>query len=92
MITLDGIPAKADGILERSLNEEIVVLSPKGDVLHTLADTSKFIWSMIDGTRSAGSIAQEVTHEYEVDESAAKADLLAFLDKLLSISIITIKK
>jgi len=88
MIDMNSVPSKTEGLMERSLNDEIVVLSSKGDVLHTFSGTARFIWSMIDGNRTIESIARAMTDEYEVDEETARSDLERFLGDLLSLSLI----
>jgi hypothetical protein len=83
-------PSKTEGILDRSLGDDIVVLSPDGKVLHTLSGTACFIWGMIDGSRSIDEIASAITDEYQIDEETARRDIHAFLTELEKLRLIAI--
>jgi hypothetical protein len=84
--------AKAEGIMERVIGDDIVVLSQRGDLLHTLSDTSRFIWERIDGKRTFNEILSAIVDEYQVDEAVAAVDLRTFIGSLLDESLIVEEK
>jgi hypothetical protein len=86
-----SIPSKAEGLLERDLNDEIVVLTPEGKVLHSFAGTARFIWERIDGRRSIGDLLSAITEEYQVEPEVAQRDLEAFVSKLQGLALIALR-
>jgi hypothetical protein len=84
----DRIPKKGKDLLEKKIEDEIVVMSPEGDVLHSFKDSARFIWEMIDGTNSLDRIVIGMTDEYQVDTAQAQADLDAFIVELEKLSLI----
>jgi hypothetical protein len=87
----DAIPTKRDDLLERDLNDEIVVMSPEGKVLHTFEGSARLIWSLIDGVRTIETLVECITEEYQVAASTARSDLDSFLAELQRLSLINIK-
>jgi hypothetical protein len=77
--------------MERAINDETVVLSRDGNVLHSFSDTASFIWSMIDGRRTTEDLTTAVLDEYQVDERTARDDVDRFLATLESLSLISVK-
>jgi hypothetical protein len=78
-----SVPAKAVGIMERVIGDDIIVLSQKGNLLHTLSGTGRFIWERIDGKRTLDEVLSAMVDEYQVDEEVAASDLRTFLGSLL---------
>jgi hypothetical protein len=83
-------PRKAERLLERELDEEIVVLSPEGNVLHSFEGSARFIWRLIDGNRTIDAILDAVTEEYQVEPATARTDLEIFLEEIQGLSLIRI--
>jgi hypothetical protein len=83
------IPSKVDGLMERIIDDEIIVLSREGNVLHSFSDTARFIWSQIDGKRTIEDLTAVILDEYQVDESSARTDLSRFLASLEELSLIS---
>jgi len=52
------------------------------DAVYTLNDVGSFIWDLIDGSRSAQAIAEEVSAVYDVALEQASADVDELLDAL----------
>jgi hypothetical protein len=88
MAEKNQIPQKSEKLLERDIDDEIVVMSPKGDELYTFVGSARFIWSMIDGVRPIDDILARVTDEYQVEASIAQRDLETFIAELRSISLL----
>lgn len=66
----------------RDIGEETIILSEKGDMLHTLNAVAAFLWRQIDGRHSVGDMLAALLREYEVPEPTARADLLRALEEL----------
>jgi methyltransferase-like protein len=82
------IPQRNDNLLERDLDDEIIVMSPEGNVLHTFEGSARFIWGMIDGTHTIEAILDGITEEYQVGTATARSDLEKFLAELQELSLI----
>jgi hypothetical protein len=85
------IPQKTESLLERDIGDEVVVMSPEGNVLHTFEGSALFIWNMIDGARTVDGILAGIIGEYQVEASAARSDLEKFLAELQGLALIKIK-
>ena len=48
----------------------------------TLNETGTFIWKRLDGKRRLGGILEEIQTEFEVEEAAARQDLLELVSSL----------
>jgi hypothetical protein len=83
-----AIPRKAVKLLERDLNDEIVVLNSDGRILHTFEGSACFIWGKIDGQRTVEEILSAIVEEYQVEPGTARIDLERFLGELKGLSLI----
>ncbi len=81
-------PKKMEKLLEREIDDEIVVLSPEGKFLHSFEGSARFIWSLIDGLRTIDSILDSIIEEYQVEPGTARNDLENFLAELQDLSLI----
>jgi hypothetical protein len=61
--------------------EAVLVLPVKGKV-KVLNEVGAFIWSKVDGVNTVRAISKSVCAEYDVDQSEAEKDSLAFLTDL----------
>jgi hypothetical protein len=59
------------------------------DYVYTLSPVAARIWSLVDGTRSIAQIADELSHEFDVDAATAAADVSALLADLAGASLVT---
>jgi hypothetical protein len=83
-------PKKMDNFLERELDDEIIVLSPEGNVLHSFEGSARFIWDLIDGLNTIDAILDSIINEYQVEPGTARNDLERFLIELQDLSLIRI--
>lgn len=75
-----------DGYILRTIADDNVVL-PSGDeldlsIMITLNDTGRFLWERLEKGAEADDLVAALLAEYDVDESAARAGVDAFLEKL----------
>ncbi len=88
MVKMNEIPICKDGIEVRELGDEIIIISVDGKYMHTLTDTGRFIWELIDGERTVDSILDIICKEYNVNKDQAKLDLLSFMNMLITKKLI----
>jgi hypothetical protein len=69
-------------------NEAVLVMPQQGKV-KVLNEVGASIWEMIDGKRDIQQIAEEISTQFDVDQSTAKSDTLAFMTELLVREIIS---
>jgi len=79
---LQAIPRTNPDFTVRNVGEEVIFISSKGDMLHTLDPVGAFIWKHIDGERSIKDILAILLESYDVVVSAAERDILHFFDEL----------
>jgi hypothetical protein len=66
----------------REIDDETIIISPNGSVMHELNDTGRFLWKNIDGTKSAAELAQLLVENYEVAPDIALSDTQALLEEM----------
>ena len=58
------------------------------EAVYTLEGAGARIWELLDGERDGYAILQEILNEYDISEEEARADLIEFLEDLLSVSAV----
>ncbi len=85
-ITLDSRLARGEGIVARCIAGETILVPVTKRAqemgLFTLNEVGTFVWDRLDGQRSLGSIAEELTASFDVDLERAGSDLLDFTRQL----------
>jgi hypothetical protein len=80
--SLQAIPRINPDFTVRDVGEEIIIISSKGDTLHTLDSVGAFIWRNIDGKRSVNDILEMLLESYDAVVATAERDMLLFFDEL----------
>lgn len=75
-----------EGFLLREVAGETVVI-PTGanldlNMMITLNDTGRFLWEHLENETDVDTLVSALLAEYEVDESTARAAVIAFVEKL----------
>ncbi|MEM1246980.1 MAG: PqqD family protein [Acidobacteriota bacterium] len=68
-------PKKRDGLSERLVAGERVVLDPESESMHQLNVTATLVWELCDGRLSVDEIAAELVQRFDVTLETAKADV-----------------
>ena len=58
--------------------------------IYTLNEIGALIWELIDGKSNIKQILKNITASYDVEEEAAKDDLISFISQLLKIKAIDV--
>jgi hypothetical protein len=90
---LEGVYRRNPSIVARNVEDEVVLVPIKSDVgdldsIYTLNDVGAFIWELIDGKQTVGSILTKILDEFDVSEEQARADIEEFLANLEGIQAI----
>lgn len=88
MIFAQLVEAKKN-FVARAVNNELILVPLKNQVadmtqLFTLNELGHFIWNHLDEQSSIDSITQKITEEYDINQDAAREDLVDFLNELTS--------
>jgi hypothetical protein len=90
MINRSTIALPATSLVARKVGEETILVSDRGDMLHTLNATGSFIWERLDGRRSIGDIISLMREEFEISDEGTEADVERFIEELAEKGIVKI--
>ena len=69
----------------REVDDGVVIVSPAGGEVRALNALGSTVWTMLDGTKSAGQIITELKSSYpSISEQQLQADFMIFIESLLS--------
>jgi hypothetical protein len=68
----------------RDVAGEVVVVTARDSVLHSLNATATFVWDRADGTRTLEQIAAAMLDEFDVDPATLRRELVDFVDTAVS--------
>ena len=82
--------AREDSIVSREIVGEVVLVPIRRsagelDSIYSLNEVAARIWNLIDGTRSIGRIAEQITDEYNVEPEVALRDTTEVCKELLEL-------
>jgi hypothetical protein len=86
----ESCPRRAPDIIGQMAADELVLVLPIEGTVKVLNEVGAHIWMHIDGQRSVGEIATTVCAAFEVDQTQAEADTLAFLEALAQRGMVTV--
>lgn len=66
----------------RFLDNETVVFSDDGQLVHQLNDTGAEIWEMLDGKTSITQIVNKIYEEFDVQKEEAETEVKLFIETL----------
>ena len=91
MLSLDACILKSGKIPWRIIEQEAILVDVKGGNVMQMNEVGAFIWSQINGEKSARRIIDSVCEAFEADKDRIKKDTLEFLSELLKRRIIKVK-
>ena len=94
MLKLNSTFSHSASIVAKKMGNEYVLVPIANNIadmnsVFTLNETGVFIWEHIDGKRNIKEIISAVVEKYNVDETTAKNDVTAFIEKIKEYLIIT---
>lgn len=92
MLSLDEKLSPAPGILSHQSGDELVVVLPEQGRFVVLNKTGSQVFQMMDGNRSLGEIAVELSKHYGIPVEQAQRDVLALASRLLERAIVVRKE
>lgn len=74
----------------REIDGQAAIVEPAGGTLYVLNEVGSFVWKNIEKPAKISAVAKKITTAFEVGKEQAQEDLLAFVDELASIGVLTI--
>jgi hypothetical protein len=80
----------SDDIVAREIEGELIIVplvagvGSLEDELYSLNDTGREVWRRLDGTRTLGQVALELSAEFDAPLAHIEADVLGLVAELLS--------
>ncbi len=87
----------SDDIVSREIEGDIIIvpliagIGDADDELYTLNDTGKAIWKKLDGGKSLGQVAAELSDEFSSDTGEIEKDVIGFASEMVNRRILSIK-
>ena len=83
------VPRRSDRFVSRSVGGETFVVPVRAGVadleaIFTMNEVGSAIWARIDGQKSVDELARALAAEFDVAETDAAADVVAFIELLAS--------
>lgn len=88
---VDQRPIARPEIISQMMQGEAVLVLPHQAEVKVLNQVGARIWSLVDGTRTIRAIATIICSEFEVDQTEAEADTLAFIGELAQRKIVEVR-
>ncbi len=92
------ICSPSEDIVAREIEGDIIIvplvagIGDADDELYTLNETGKAIWKKLDGGKSLGRVAAELSEEYSSDAGEIEKDVMGFASEMVSRRILSIKE
>jgi len=88
MITLKTKVRRKSDVASRNIAGEVIILSAKDSMLHSLDEVGSVIWDLLKEPRTAEEIVSALLDQYQVDRATLEKDVLEFLNTLLERKLI----
>lgn len=69
------LPTRADHLVERVVDGELVLYDPQRQYVHALNPTAAFVWRCCDGKHEAAGIASDLAGLYPESREAIEQDV-----------------
>ena len=84
----EGRIARAEDIIWREIDDDIVVIKDDGQKMHVLNKTAARIWEMCGGELGPDEIAANLCERYDVSFERASMDVRNVLARMMEIGIL----
>lgn len=79
--------SKLSSVVSRQVGDECIIIPLSNNIVDmdkviTLNDTAAFLWRQIDGKQTIFDIIKNLIEEYDIDESVATHDVIAFINDM----------
>jgi pyrroloquinoline quinone biosynthesis protein D len=82
-MSMQGTPRKiADSYVATEIDDEVILLRLRDGEIFSLQGTSREIWACIDGVRTVGGIAKELSRRHTASHDTIADDVAEFIAEL----------
>jgi hypothetical protein len=92
MVSLSSRPQRAEDLVWRKIEGEIVILTEDGQKIHTLNSVGGAIWEISDGKKDVREIAQSICERFDVPPEQAQSDIIEFCTEMADENILQINE
>lgn len=89
-IRLDTIISRRDDLLTQNLHGAVVMADLETGEYYGLDSTAEHVWKLLERSRTVSELCAHIQQSYAVDPVTCEADILNFLNDLLTRSLIRI--
>lgn len=96
-LSLAAVCVPSEDVVAREIEGELVIvplvsgIGDADDELYTLNETGRAIWKLLDGKRTLGQVAADLTAEFDAPKADLEADVLGFARELTGRRILAVK-
>lgn len=87
----DSVIARRDGWLAASIDQDLVMMHPKGSFYLNLSGTGGRIWELLERPLTIMELCQALCRDYAVQPDVAYSEVVTFLTKLLQHKAIDVR-
>jgi hypothetical protein len=88
LITVDSVVSQSQGLVSAPLDQELIILNPKGDNYVGLDNVGRRVWDLLADARVVKDLCLQITAEYQGDAQEITTDILGFLHELQADALI----
>jgi hypothetical protein len=97
MMEMHSVFCKNEDVVSRKIVDELILVPIRKSVadmesLYTLNEVGARVYELVDGERSVRDICTVIVEEFDVSTEKAEADVVEFLEQLISIGSIAERK
>ena len=89
-ITMDSLISRNEDMISGDVDGETVMMSVETGKYHSLNDTGKRIWELLEQPIRLKEICSNLQNEYHIDPAQLTQETIAFLQQLLERNVIKI--
>lgn len=82
-VQLDSVVVKDSEPIDTTIDDEVVMLSPRAQSYFGLGTVGSEIWKAIDQPVRVEDVCASLLQEFEIDADTCRREVLAFLDDLV---------
>jgi hypothetical protein len=89
-LQLDSVVVRDSEPIATTIDDEVVMLSPRAQAYFGLGTVGSEIWNAIEHPRCIDDVCAELMREFEVDADTCRREVLDFLNDLLARGLVRI--
>lgn len=90
MIALNTTLCRTSNAASRDIAGEVIILSAKDSMLHSLNELGTTIWKLLEKPRRVEEIVSALLEEYDVERAVLEKDVVEFLNDLMERKLVQI--